>query len=146
MPKQSKRFDVSSVKSQLYFRSYHFILRVSLEFPYTTQLFFIVSFFFKFLHGIYPCFPANSYDHYYLSCMSMFAVACAPSGGRTQQNPEHPAIVTNPPGSGESTGNTTGNSNSSRQRRGNRRLTRNESRYHSGEYDIYTCGIIIVIK
>jgi len=51
-----------------------------------------------------------------------------------------PGGIASPPGSGGSTGNT-GNSNSAAAaaaaaaaRRGNRRLTRNESRYHSGEY------------
>jgi len=54
-----------------------------------------------------------------------------------------PGSIASPPGSGGSTGNT-GNSNSAAAvaavaaaaaaRRGNRRLTRNESRYHSGEY------------
>ncbi|XP_015585817.1 disco-interacting protein 2 isoform X3 [Cephus cinctus] len=41
-----------------------------------------------------------------------------------------PGGIASPPGSGGSTGNTA-NSNSSAARRGNRRLTRNESRYHS---------------
>ncbi|XP_076546062.1 disco-interacting protein 2 isoform X6 [Osmia lignaria lignaria] len=41
-----------------------------------------------------------------------------------------PGGIASPPGSGGSTGNT-GNSNSAAARRGNRRLTRNESRYHS---------------
>ncbi|XP_076764595.1 disco-interacting protein 2 homolog C-like isoform X6 [Xylocopa sonorina] len=41
-----------------------------------------------------------------------------------------PGGIASPPGSGGSTGNT-GNLNSAAARRGNRRLTRNESRYHS---------------
>lgn len=48
-----------------------------------------------------------------------------------------PSGIANPAGSGGSTGNTgnsNSNSNSAATRRGNRRLTRNESRYHSGEY------------
>lgn len=51
-----------------------------------------------------------------------------------------PGGIASPPGSGGSTGNV-GNSNSAAAaaaaaaRRGNRRLTRNESRYHSGEYN-----------
>ncbi|XP_016844356.1 disco-interacting protein 2 homolog A isoform X3 [Nasonia vitripennis] len=57
------------------------------------------------------------------------------SGGRLA-----PGAIASPPGSGGSTGghsnnnnnnNNTGNSNSAATRRGNRRLTRNESRYHS---------------
>lgn len=70
--------------------------------------------------------------------VSLFVVVLH-AGGRLV-----PGGIASPPGSGGSTGNT-GNSNSAAAaaaaaaaRRGNRRLTRNESRYHSGEYHTYT--------
>jgi len=66
-----------------------------------------------------------------------FVVVILHAGGRLA-----PGGIASPPGSGGFTGNT-GNSNTTAAaaavaaaaaRRGNRRLTRNESRYHSGEY------------
>lgn len=66
-----------------------------------------------------------------------FVVVILHAGGRLA-----PGGIASPPGSGGFTGNT-GNSNTTATaaavvaaaaRRGNRRLTRNESRYHSGEY------------
>lgn len=66
-----------------------------------------------------------------------FVVVILHAGGRLA-----PGGIVSPPGSGGFTGNT-GNSNTTAAtaavaaaaaRRGNRRLTRNESRYHSGEY------------
>lgn len=61
-------------------------------------------------------------------CLCGVVVVVLHAGGRLV-----PGGIASPPGSGGSTGNT-GNSNSAAARRGNRRLTRNESRYHSGEY------------
>lgn len=64
-----------------------------------------------------------------ISCCLCVAVLLLHAGGRMI-----PGGIVSPPGSGGSTGNI-GNTNSAAIRRGNRRLTRNESRYHSGEYN-----------
>ena len=65
--------------------------------------------------------------HYDSRCLCV-AVLLLHAGGRLI-----PGGIAIPPGSGGSMGNS-GNTNSAAIRRGNRRLTRNESRYHSGKY------------
>ena len=71
----------------------------------------------------------NQVDLVELSYLCVVLLLLLHAGGRLV-----PAGTTNPPGSGGLTGNSAINTNSAAARRGNRRLTRNESRYHSGEY------------